>query len=282
MEFFITLPSNVVSYSDKNTIGNYTTKLALRISLEGNWEVGLKEISYTKSWFNITEDQHAFCYDKSTKTITGSYFILEKGYYENIDKIFDKLSKTNFKYSKNGSWTNYEVMPSFAYNNVSNTIMVTNGVTTMSTVEGSENCRIFFSPELAEILGYKGSKEIFSLIAKHPLKLTDELDAKLTAYISQELSSMDFTGGHHSLMVYCDLADPVHVGDTLAKLLRVVEIPGSTKHGEQVVITYDNPIFVSLLKKDFESIEIDIKDDAGVTVPFMFGRSIVTLQFRKK
>lgn len=58
-EFYITLPSNVSSteYFPENTVVNYYTKLAQRVVLDGSWEVGLSEVSFTNSWYNITTNQ---------------------------------------------------------------------------------------------------------------------------------------------------------------------------------------------------------------------------------
>jgi hypothetical protein len=36
------------------------------------------------------------------------------------------------------------------------------------------------------------------------------------------------------------------------------------------------------MTKDFETIEIHIKDDTGESIPFEFGRSIIVLHFRRK
>ena len=53
-DFYLTLPSNSsMDYFPDNTMTRYTTKLPKRIQLEGDWEVGLAEIQYTRLWFNI-------------------------------------------------------------------------------------------------------------------------------------------------------------------------------------------------------------------------------------
>jgi hypothetical protein len=62
----------------------------------------------------------------------------------------------------------------------------------------------------------------------------------------------------------------VPVGDTTARLLRIVEISG--QKGEMVHIQYDRPRYVPLQKKEFDSIEIDIRDDSGERIPFDSGK----------
>jgi hypothetical protein len=71
----------------------------------------------------------------------------------------------------------------------------------------------------------------------------------------------------------------VIVGDTKAPLLRSVGITG--QQGSTVRHLFEKPMYVPLQKKHFESIEIDIRTDAGEVVPFQYGRSMVTLHFRK-
>jgi hypothetical protein len=47
MSFYVTLPSNSsFEYYPENTLNNYATKLHPTLRLEGNYEVGLVEISY--------------------------------------------------------------------------------------------------------------------------------------------------------------------------------------------------------------------------------------------
>jgi len=45
--FYMTLPSNSsMDYYPQNSVAQYTTKLNGQIELDGEWEVGLTEISF--------------------------------------------------------------------------------------------------------------------------------------------------------------------------------------------------------------------------------------------
>ena len=70
----------------------------------------------------------------------------------------------------------------------------------------------------------------------------------------------------------------VSVGDTKAPLLRIVQVSG--KSGERVQVVYDKPIYIRLQKKNFDSFEIDIRNDSGEPIPFEYGKVIVTFHFR--
>jgi len=58
--FYVTLPSNSSTecYPD-NTVARYTAKLADKIEIEGDWEVGLAEISIPAVVENVL---HGRCY----------------------------------------------------------------------------------------------------------------------------------------------------------------------------------------------------------------------------
>lgn len=83
-----------------------------------------------------------------------------------------------------------------------------------------------------------------------------------------------------SLFVYCDVLEHVPVGDTLAPLLRCVVVHG-THDSEHVIERFVNPMYLPVQKKEFESLEINIRTDTGDPMPFVDGRSSVTLHFRR-
>src|SRR6218665_3155910 len=52
--FYVTLPSNSsIRYYPDNTTTRYTTRLENTLALTGDWEVGLIEIQYQHTWFNL-------------------------------------------------------------------------------------------------------------------------------------------------------------------------------------------------------------------------------------
>src|SRR4051794_2319351 len=84
MSEYLTLPSNVVYQG--NTIAEYRTVLASPKNLKGRWKVGLANISYTKSWFNVKED-HVISLVDSQGNIYNSAKLFEAGYYETERQI---------------------------------------------------------------------------------------------------------------------------------------------------------------------------------------------------
>jgi len=298
--FYVTLPSNVKSFST-NTVANYKTKLASRLILTDDWEVGLVEISYTLSWYNVPKKEPIYLLtweDGKIKTAREKAY-LPSGRYDNINQIIDLINE------------NLKLIKSFTFKTISKTdsnlkieyypfIKVSENnrlVRTSQGVQQNNKCIfIQFSENLCNILGinlkHMKSKYVDKLMKygeieneykKNQLSTADiiytEPDDDTLTYIGDK--PYEISAGYHSLFVYSDIVSPSFVGDSYTQLLRLVEIPSNSKFGEQVKISYPNTYYVPVLVKEFDTIEIDIKDDTGEIIPFEFGRSIVILHFRK-
>ena len=59
-EFYVTLPSNSsMQYFPDNKTSNFVTKLSRTLQLDGEWEVGLAEIDYPHTWYNIGKGKNS-------------------------------------------------------------------------------------------------------------------------------------------------------------------------------------------------------------------------------
>ena len=83
--------------------------------------------------------------------------------------------------------------------------------------------------------------------------------------------------GFDTIYVYTDVVESRIVGDSL---LRCLPVHGG--HGATVSDRFINVHYVPLLRKEFGTIEVDIRDDTGRRVPFEYGRVTVTLHFRRR
>ena len=77
MSFYVTLPSNsLFEYFPENTLNNYTTKLHSTLRLEGNYEVGLVEMSYPQNSIYKKDGVITFKIDKKIDTFKVSFKIM--------------------------------------------------------------------------------------------------------------------------------------------------------------------------------------------------------------
>jgi hypothetical protein len=123
-----------------------------------------------------------------------------------------------------------------------------------------KNCQVTISPLLQHMLGFKRA------IFPHGDHVADWV--------------ADVTRGLNSLYVYCPLVEQRMVGDTQVPLLRIVPLEG--RDAEMVTRVFDPVQYCPLVLRCFQNVEIDIRDDTGVKIPFERGRVVVTLHCRKR
>lgn len=300
--FYIHLLSNVSSPASHrtNTVANFVTKLAEKIKVSDEWEVGLSEISYTKSWYNIPTEHpiKIFTSNFGTQHGGGEECNLRAGYYNSVEQLVSEINK-QFKCLERGSQKALmKRSPELRYDVITNRIYVQPGANNHFV-----DCIFPYLPrDVEQLLGLSFSEnetyfDFFrdktndTMLPLEDVKLKKIIDyTKVTEntdrdYFVMELESpyaVQFNVCDMHLLVYCSIIQPVLVGDTYTKLLRQVEIPRDVKYGDQVVLRYLEPFYYPLISQEIESIEIDINNDSGERVPFDFGRSTLTLHFRKK
>jgi hypothetical protein len=90
----------------------------------------------------------------------------------------------------------------------------------------------------------------------------------------------DIKGGISSLYVYTpNLIEPVIIGDTIAPVLRIVNVKGA--RDEMVEDVFLGVQYHKLLVKEVSEISVELRTPAGQLVPFNYGCCTLTLQFKK-
>ena len=252
MSQHITLPSDSsMQYYPDNTIAHYVTKLPERIHLDGDYEIGLAEIIYPHSWYNIDNYDDKYWFALTLVGTMSAKQYLPSGYYNSPDEFVTDLTEQAKKAFDN----QVKFGAQFLYDGKTNKIVMQ--LQSRHNVDG-----VTLSPALKRFLGFYGDWTV----AKEPYRIADR--------------TFDLNAGLALMYVYCDIAAYTIVGDTKAPLLRVCHVTG--KHGENVRVTYDHPHYVPLSRRDFDTIEININTELGQPVPFEFGKSVVTLHLRRR
>ena len=287
--FYITLLSKSNNDYLKNNPSNFKIKLAQNIKLNANWQVGIAELSYQRSWYNINKEENIEIkyFDKKLKT---KNFILKPGYYS-IEDLIASINRL-FRLEESNSTVKLPKLRIIVKKSSENL-----------EIEFAihKNMLVFpvFSENLNQILGI--NKESFDNMSDTILlgygtqaalakKLSGNIDndeydyipmsePNGNVYLSQD--NVNISGGLNTLYCYCDLVLPSYVGDSLTQLLKVIEIPSDSDFRDQIHIIYSNIQYFPLLTKEFDCIEIDIKDDTGEHIKFNRGLTVVKLHFRK-
>ena len=85
----------------------------------------------------------------------------------------------------------------------------------------------------------------------------------------------------YQLHVYTDIASYTYIGDVTAPLLRVVPFQ-QTKSDIHSHKEFLNLHFIPVAKSFIDQVHISIKRDTGYIVPFITGKSLITLHFSLK
>jgi hypothetical protein len=281
-KFDILLPSNVRSTNPDqvgNSIGNYITHLGKQLNLSNDWEVGLSEITFNKSWFNINDDEIISIIDENGKVMI-SIEPLQAGYYKTVDELINKINDILSKIKSNDPNSPIQTPTRLKYLPLRHKIIIEFGK------KYFENTNVWVMPQFSDYLNgllglYDSQKRAYNFLTNHP----DEL---ITAVHDDEIDALEpegqiqLDGSISALYVYCNIIEPVMIGDSFGPLLRAVAIPTDKSFGDLCEKQYARPYYYNLLYNEINSIEIDIRDDANKPVDFKSGRVLVTLHFRKK
>ena len=257
--FYITLPSNACKdIYPENTAQEYKTQLVRSIHLSHQYEVALVQLQFPHSWHSLSEDDSYYTYKAATRPI---HVKIPHGFYLNAEQSSQHQSlgivnalNNGFRKAEEEEGSESHTSIQFQYNAHDNKVELY-----------LKNDYILFLPKaIAEMLGFEcpGRRRTFTeqnerIVAEH---------------------SVDLQRGFHSLYIYCNLCTPQFVGDAYVPLLRIVDNKG--KPGEIVMTDIEHPHYVPLSVKSFNTIEINIKNDANEFVSFTSGKVMCKLHFR--
>ena len=261
--FYLTLPSNSsMKHYPHNKNTHYHTRLPQDIRLEGEYEVGLSEIMFSNNFFNVQEDE---CWMKVRNgkwdraipklTVKAGRYNEPREFIENLNSLVES-NTTSKSFQSDGAGVVFYYFP---YSKrvgvtVKSGALLQLSKTLKSILNIEDNADAAPNGQFLEV--YHGPKDIKS-------------EGAVTLH-----------RGLDSVYVYCDLIEPRIVGDVFAPLLRT--IPSTTLGSDIVHFIYQKPVFVKAAKQTFQSCEILLVQDTGQELSLDGGKTVVTLQFRKR
>lgn len=248
--FYLTLPSNSsMEYFPNNKTSIFSTKLPKPIILEGEWSVGVVEFQYPCTMFTVQDHENVVYFkklmtmpDQNTPSTVFYKTHIPATNYDNIEHILTALNNIKEKIK-------------FRYDNISKFVSV--------TVSDESIKSVSLSPKLALQLGFEPSR---NLVEKNMGKCPANLHLGLPS----------------QLFVYCDIVEPQIVGDVMTPLLRIIPLdPSKYIYGANKMHVFSPPHYLPVMRRDFDTIEIDIRQSTGQMIPFQFGTVCIKLHFRK-
>jgi hypothetical protein len=249
--FYLTLPSDSSSkYFPENTTASFKTKLSDRIDLDGEYEVGLAQFIYPHSWYNFNNNDKTLSvsFHPSDGSAKVEHFF-QNGQFPDEETLFQVLNEGIRTAKISGctyTWIPWERKVRLLITNTSGSFHM--------------------SKAFASLLGFED---------EGPYKVMSGEAEKFKA-----MYTFDLHAGLRMIYIYSDIVSHTLVGDSKVPLLRVCVTEG--KYGEMVSATFTDPHYVPLARNDMDTIEVNINSELGKLVPFEFGKSVVTLHFRRK
>jgi hypothetical protein len=254
--FYLTLPSDSSSkYYPENTAASFKTKLSDRIDLDGQYEVGLAQFIYPHSWYNFNNS------DKGLY-ITFHPDDEEEGEISLVFRSGQFPDEKTFVHVLNDWISTAEIYGcTFSWDQWDRRIRV---------LISNKNGSIYMSRGLANLLGFED-------VGPYKTHMTS---SGLIPQYYEATYTFDLRVGLRMIYVYSDIVSHTLVGDTKVPILRVCATEG--RYGEMVAVTFTEPHYVPLARNELDTIDILINNELGKPVPFEYGKSVVTLHFRRR
>lgn len=238
MSFYVTLISDSSKhFFPDNKISQFTTQLPTAIHLTGGeWEVGLADLIYTHTWYNVRKDNNLFGFSIDEGPLEGRR--VPAGYYQTVPDLLKAMTLTSHKNKIQ-----------FSYHDITKRV----------TLKTQGKSKVVLYNGISELLGF------------NPGEYVGNVQSPYVADTNASLSVM---------YVYCDLVEPQIVGDVQAPLLKIVTVKG--QDGEIINEHYARPFYQPVIRKHFQTIQIDMRMHSGELVPFERGKVFAVLHFRMR
>lgn len=269
-DFYMVLPSNVPTNTDEvNKTSCYKTYLPTPLDLRtDDWEVGLVQINYPHSWFNINDEVGKIkVHITPTNLIKDrrpnfmqTLQIIPKSYTDIdllIDIIQDLLTKTT---------------------RIKSTIRKINHDVLLKIYPGET---IEFHPNLAAMLGFREH----NFVNEKEEVYSDDNDSnviinKRNTLVKKSDQMSDLRIAQYNMFVYCDIIKLTLVGNTYVPLLNSIAIDDSP--GKYIHKEFLNPHYMPLQNGSISTIQIRLCDDTGESIRFEWGKVIIKIHFRRR
>lgn len=272
--FFVTLPSNTFSKEyPGNKIGNYKITLPQPLNFEdnSNWEVGVAEIIYPKTWINVygVNANVNFRYMYNNRGYIRRTKIPD-GYYENAQHLINKINllkprrmqKENIMYIHPAHGKVEVYMPGYKYLDLHSDVLYMLGLqqTPFTNIESlmQKHKSIFQRRAFLSLITIRGGVTV----AKH------------TPNFNKSIRTM--------MYIYSNVVPTQPIGNQYYPLATMFTIDNKSTFGTRIVTTFERIRYQPVSTNAFDYIHIKCVDEYGEEFIFTEGVIIVKLHFKYK
>ena len=254
----------------KQSPSNYRTHLSRSVQFNpSEWEVGLSEIIYSRTWHNVVDAvvtahcPHEGEEGEPLKFVQESC-TLPVMQYNSPEHFLTVWNECITKKCKSGIRISYDALSKH------------------TVIKLAPGYMLELNSNLSIIAGFgEYKKTIIHAGDDLPYVENDPQVNVIKARYAKSPLPVNLNRLINTLYVYTDLVEPQLVGDAYVPLIRAV-VDRSGEKGETVSTYYTNVHYVNVTRGAIHDVHVHITDDRGRDIPFDGGRVTVKLHFRKK
>lgn len=248
--FYLTLLSNSsFSYFPDNKTTNFSTKLPKSIKLEGEWSVGVVEFQYPCTMFTVQDNN-------------------------NIMYITKRMVVPHEKESSAVTYKSH--IPASSYDDIDDIITALNSRESFKLRHDKVSKFITLTGDTSNLISLNFSTKLC-------LQLGFDPNTNIAVKKSSKFPANIYLGLPSQLLIYCDIVEPQIVGDVMCPLLRIIPLdPVKYAYGSNKMHIFSPPHYIPVMRREFDTIEIDIRSNTGDCIPFQFGTSCIKLHFKRR
>ncbi|XP_070155843.1 uncharacterized protein [Polyergus mexicanus] len=319
--YMILPSNSSMRFFPENKTTCFTTELPQRIDLQGRWEVALTEILFPTSFLHIRPGEgfirfiniQEFTIGPEKKKIIAKKSEIPSGIYSSLHDIIEAVNYSAKSVGSHILWQfgaiigrkvimklSCDIMKCdmIHYVNFSEKLCRILGFDTHNKLNASVVERLplwLFSETAFDIQnGDEKNDKIENNAGTSgvlPAWIYDDVEIYTSPFyvfprerviIAGEPASL-LRGIPDKLFVYCDICEPYITGDVQSPLLRIValDVGNDYAFASTQIKHFSHTQYIALRQTSFRTIEIDIRDQLGQSIPFEFGTLTVTLHFRR-
>ena len=286
--FYVTLPSSTnLDLYPQNAVTHYTTELSRPLDFDDHqYEVALVELHLRGVLLNL--EKHSTLLHIIIQLTEEEYdnnFIIKQKLFHNIH---DSNNTVELYESQGEFLCRIPIsLPSGSYNDINQVVDEMNNI-----LNPKDDDLLFFYIEYTGYLQLKGSlvdERSFSVIAtdsfrnlmglknqkKNPIMTNKRNRFRVN---TSKYSNFDFEGGE--ILIYSDIVEHNHIGNTMGQLLRVVS-PKYENLNLKSSLIFHSPHYVPVVSSRIITINLELRSLIGEYYPIESGHCIIKLHFRK-
>lgn len=306
-DFYLSLISNSsFDHFPDNKTSKFRVHLNKEINLDsGHWTIALSEIIFPNNFLNVTEGSNKISvkiYEKENflqqpKTPLKTFVIqISPAHYSTLDELIDEINIRSNKqihcdlFESKLASRNRSVLSQGCAINILNNYVDRKGRVVSEEPESDEDAKAYKENVVVKseqipfiVKPFIGDLEVeVALEGKLALQLGHIPDSNILNHILSPHPAGLEHGLPRELFVYIDCVEPQIISNSAAQVLKILKATErGYAYGEIISREIQNRNYITVNKKRFQTISVELRDAYGLLLPFSCGQTILLTHFKR-